>query len=96
MILPIGFIGSVIMDFTKKRKKDRKHILPGFILYNMLFFLIFGLILGGVIACLGAIRQHGMNADAIGRFLVLIICLFPILGMVHGLVWWLVFGRNKE
>lgn len=96
MILPIGFIGSVILDFTKKHTKNEKHIFPAFILYNMLFFLLFGLIFGGVVACLGAIRQHRMNADVIGRFLVLVICLFPLLGMVHGLIWWLVFRRNKE
>ena len=95
-MLPIGFIGSMILDFAQKRTKKEKHLMRNFLLCNMLFFLVFGLIVGGFMACTAAVRPTGRNPASPGTFLVLVAVLFPLIGLVHGLVWWLVFNRKKK
>lgn len=45
-MLPIGFIGSLILDFAKKRTKNEKHLMRNVILCNILLFLLFGLVVG--------------------------------------------------
>lgn len=94
-VLPIGFIGSVILDFAKKRTKNEKHLMRNFILCNILFFLIFGLVVGGGMVFYGNVMQT-WNPGAPQRFLVLVACLFPLIGMIHGLIWWLVFKRKNK
>ena len=94
-MLPVGFIGSMILDFTKKRTKNEKHLMRNFLLYNMLLFLVFGLVMGGMMACQAAVRPTGRNPAAPGTFLALVSVLFPMIGLVHGLLWWLVFNRKK-
>ena len=93
MILPIGFIGSVLLEFTKKHTKNKKLMLSAFILNNMLFFLIFGLLLGGIMSWLGS-AQSDVNGDVFRKFLLMLVCTFPFLGFVHGAVWWLAFTKN--
>ena len=94
-MLPIGFIGSVILDFAKKRTKDEKHLLRNFLLANVLFYLAFGLIVGGGMALYGSIMNDWQDPSAMWRFLGLAVTLLPALGLVHGIVWWLIFQRKK-
>ena len=94
-MLPIGFIGSVILDFAKKRTKDEKHLLRNFLLANVLFALAFGLIVGGGMALYGSIMNDWKDPSAMWRFLGLAVTLLPALGLVHGLGWWLIFQRKK-
>ena len=94
-MLPIGFIGSVILDFAKKRTKDEKHLLRNFLLANVLFSLAFGLIVGGGMALYGSIMNDWQDPSAMWRFLGLAVTLLPALGLVHGLGWWLIFQRKK-
>ena len=94
-MLPIGFIGSVILDFAKKRTKDEKHLLRNFLLANVLFSLAFGLIVGGGMALYGSIMNDWQDNSAMWRFMGLAVTLLPALGLVHGIVWWLIFQRKK-
>ena len=94
-MLPIGFIGSVILDFAKKRTKDERHLLRNFLLANVLFSLAFGLIVGGGMALYGSIMNNWQDPTAMWRFLGLAVTLLPALGLVHGLGWWLIFQRKK-
>ena len=94
-MLPIGFIGSVILDFAKKRTKDEKHLLRNFLLANVLFSLAFGLIVGGGMALYGSIMNDWQDPTAMWRFLGLAVTLLPALGLVHGIVWWIIFQRKK-
>ena len=94
-MLPIGFIGSVILDFAKKRTKDEKHLLRNFLRANVLFSRAFGLIVGGGMALYGSIMNDWQDPSAMWRFLGLAVTLLPALGLVHGLGWWLIFQRKK-
>ena len=94
-MLPIGFIGSVILDFAKKRTKDERHLLRNFLLANVLFSLAFGLIVGGGMALYGSIMNDWKDPSAMWWFLGLAVTLLPALGLVHGIVWWLIFRRKK-
>ena len=94
-MLPIGFLGSVILDFAKKRTKDEKHLLRNFLLANVLFSLAFGLIVGGGMALYGSIMNDWQDPSDMWRFLGLAVTLLPALGLVHGLGWWLIFQRKK-
>ena len=94
-MLPIGFIGSVILDFAKKRTKDEKHLLRNFLLANVLFSLAFGLIVGGGMALYGSIMNDWKDPSAMWWFLGLAVTLLPALGLVHGIVWWIIFQRKK-
>ena len=94
-MLPIGFIGSVILDFAKKRTKDERHLLRNFLLANVLFSLAFGLIVGGGMSLYGSLMNDWQDPSAMWRFLGLAVTLLPALGLVHGLGWWLIFQRKK-
>ena len=94
-MLPIGFIGSAILDFVKKRTKDERHLLRNFLLANVLFSLAFGLIVGGGMALYGSIMNDWKDPSAMWWFLGLAVTLLPALGLVHGIVWWLIFRRKK-
>ena len=94
-MLPIGFIGSVILDFAKKRTKDERHLLRNFVVANVLFSLAFGLIVGGGMALYGSIMNDWQDPSAMWRFLGLAVTLLPALGLVHGLGWWIIFQRKK-
>ena len=95
-MLPIGFVGSMLLDFARKRTKNEKNLMRNFLLCNMVFSLLFGLIVGCFMACAASVQKTGRNPAAPGTFLALVAVLFPLLGLVHGLVWWLVFNRKKK
>lgn len=94
-MLPIGFIGSVILDFVQKRTKDERHLLRNFVVANVLFSLAFGLVVGGGMALYGSIMNDWQDNSAMWRFMGLAVTLLPALGLVHGLGWWLIFQRKK-
>ena len=94
-MLPIGFIGSVILDFVQKRTKDERHLLRNFVIANVLFSLAFGLVVGGGMALYGSIMNDWQDLSAMWRFMGLAVTLLPALGLVHGLGWWLIFQRKK-
>ena len=95
-MLPIGFVGFSIQEFVKKRTRNEKHLLRNFLLANVLFSLAFGLIVGGGMALYGSIMNEWRDPSAMWRFMGLAVTLLPALGLIHGIVWWMIFRRKNK
>ena len=93
-MLPIGMLGSLIYDFSKKHTKNETHIKRNFFLYSALFFLLFGFAVGGGMVLVDFLSQK-LNPEAVPKFLLMIPGIMFVMGELHALAWWLSFMRKK-